>query len=45
MNDESLYIATPRSARRPVRIDTILAKRMQEFLLERRRKVWQEEGR
>ncbi|MGB4767668.1 MAG: hypothetical protein WBP22_00250 [Candidatus Saccharimonas sp.] len=45
MNDELLYIATPRSTCRPVRIDTILAKRMREFLLERRRKVWQAEGR
>lgn len=45
MNDESLYISTPHMMHRPVRIDAILAKRMQEFLLERRRKLWQEEGR
>ena len=45
MNDESLYIATPHTVQRPVRIDAILAKRMREFMLARRRKIWQEEGR
>lgn len=45
MNDESLYIATPRTVCRPTRIDAILEKRMKEFLLARRQKVWYEEGR
>lgn len=45
MNDESTYIAIPRIACRPVRIDTVLENRMKEFLLARRRKVWHEEGR
>lgn len=50
MNRESatpkvIYIATPRTHERPERIDEVLARRMQSFLLERRRKVWQQEGR
>lgn len=45
MNDESTpYIATRWTIRRPERIDTLLKKRMKEFLLARRRKVWQEKG-
>lgn len=43
--DESTYIETPRTECRPVRIDTVLEQRMKEFLLARRRKLWQEEGR
>ncbi len=39
------YIETPRRPARPERIDTLLAKRMREFLLARRQKVWREEGR
>ena len=46
MTDESLiYIVTPHVARRPERIDALLEKRMKEFLLLRRQKVWQQEGR
>ncbi len=45
MNDKSLsYIQIPRTCHRPERIDSLLQKRMKEFLLERRRKLWQEEG-
>lgn len=45
MNDESTpYIATPHVRHRPERIDVLLEKRMQQFLLARRRKLWQEEG-
>ena len=44
MNDESLFIAIPRTACRPTRIDAILEKRMKEFLLERRRRLWHEGG-
>lgn len=45
MNDESKpYIATPRTLSRPERIDSILAKRMKDFLLRRRQKMWQGEG-
>jgi hypothetical protein len=45
MTDESIsYIATPRVSHSPERIDTLLEKRMQQFLLARRRKLWQEEG-
>lgn len=39
------YIETPRRRARPERIDAVLAKRMREFLLARRQKVWREEGR
>ncbi len=46
MTDESVaYIATPHSTHRPERIDTLLEKRMKEFLLARRQKIWREEGR
>lgn len=49
MNDQSAlfiaYIETPRSSHRPERIDTLLEKRMKEFLLLRRQKIWQEQGR
>jgi hypothetical protein len=46
MNDESKpYIVTPQTSHRVERIDTILEKRMREFLLRRRQKIWQEEGR
>ena len=45
MNDEpNLYIPIPRSAHRPERIDELLAKRMKQFMLARRRKLWQERG-
>lgn len=40
-----LYIATPHTSHRPERIDALLEKRMKEFLLLRRQKIWQEEGR
>lgn len=42
MNDEPIFIAIPRSVQRPVRIDAILEKRMQEFLLARQCKIWRE---
>ena len=38
------YIETPRTAHRLERIDTILEKRMREFLLARRQRQWQETG-
>lgn len=42
MNDESTpYIATPRNKHRPERIDSILAKRMIEFMLRRKQKAGQ----
>lgn len=44
MNDESVYIATPHSKQRPIRIDAILEKRMQEFMLARKCRVWREGG-
>ena len=44
MNDEPLFIAIPRSSTRPTRIDAILQRRMKDFLLMRRRKLWREEG-
>ena len=45
MTDEfTPYIVTPRSAHRPERIDALLEKRMKQFVLERRRKLWQEKG-
>jgi len=45
MNDESSsYIATPITSRRPERIDALLQKRMKDFVLARRRKLWQEKG-
>lgn len=44
MNDESKpYITTPRTPSRPERIDSILQKRMREFLLRRRQRIWQGE--
>lgn len=46
MNDESaVYIATPRTPHRPERIDALLEKRMKEFMLARRQKIWQQKGR
>lgn len=46
MNTESAtFIEIPHSHHRTVRIDAILETRMKEFLLARRRKVWQEEAR
>ncbi len=40
MNDESKpYIETPRTCRRPERIDSLLKKRMQEFLLKRQQQA------
>lgn len=42
MNDELSFIQIPRTAHRPERIDTILAKRMKEFLLVRQQKLWRE---
>ncbi len=45
MTDETTsYIAIPRTTHRPERIDNVLAKRMKEFMLMRRQKIWQEEG-
>jgi hypothetical protein len=45
MTDESIsYVATPRTTHTPERIDALLKKRMKEFVLARRRKLWQEEG-
>jgi|GEM_PF-1467831 len=38
------YIETPRTDHRLERIDTILEKRMREFLLARRQRQWQETG-
>ncbi|QQS21968.1 hypothetical protein IPM09_00205 [Candidatus Saccharibacteria bacterium] len=44
MNDESVlpvfYIETPRTSGRLEKIDVLLEKRMREFLLMRRQKVW-----
>ncbi len=42
MNDNLTYIATPRTHQRPERIDALLEKRMREFLLVRRQKMWRE---
>jgi len=45
MNDESSsYIATPISTHRPERIDALLQKRMKDFVMARRRKLWREKG-
>lgn len=45
MNDTSTpYIATPHTSHRPEHINILLKKRMQQFLLARRRKLWREEG-
>lgn len=52
MNDElslttevlAPYIETPRTMTKPEKIDTLLEKRMREFLLERRRRIWREAG-
>ena len=44
MNDEPRFIETPRTTVRPVRIDVILEKRMKDFLLARRRRIWHEGG-
>lgn len=46
MNDESIhYIETPRSTGQLEKIDVLLQKRMREFLLLRRQKVWHKVGR
>jgi hypothetical protein len=43
MFDEStLFIETPRTLCRPERIDVLLERRMKEFLLERRRRLWRD---
>lgn len=39
-----VYIETPRTVTKPEKIDTLLEKRMKEFLLERRRRMWREGG-
>lgn len=45
MTDEfTPYIAIPHSSHRPERIDALLKKRIKQFVLERRRKLWQEKG-
>ena len=38
------YIETPCSPTRPEKIDTILQRRMREFMLRRRQKQWLERG-
>lgn len=43
-NKPVTYIKTPRTQTRPMRIDVLLEKRIKDFLLARRRKVWQEKG-
>ena len=43
-NKPATYIKTPRTNHRPERIDALLARRMKEFLLARRQKIWQEGG-
>jgi hypothetical protein len=41
MIDESTaFIETPRTLCRPERINVLLERRMKEFLLERRRRLW-----
>lgn len=41
MNDESAtFIETPRTSHRPERIDVLLERRLRDFLLERRRRLW-----
>lgn len=45
MDDSQPYIKIPRSKSRPVRIDVLLAKRMREFLLSRRRGLRRQRGR
>lgn len=45
MNDELTYIATPRTAHRAEPIAEVLERRMKEFMLARRRKIWTQEGR
>jgi hypothetical protein len=42
MSEECMYIATPRSSHRAERIDALLEKRMRDFLLARRQKLWHE---
>lgn len=45
MNDESThYIAIPHTSHRAERIDALLKKRMKQFALTRRRKLWQEKA-
>lgn len=39
-----VYIETPRTATKLEKIDALLEKRMREFLLERRRRIWREAG-
>lgn len=38
------YIETPHTTHKPERINTVLEKRMREFLLARRQKQWLETG-
>ena len=38
------YIETPHIINKPEKIDTLLEKRMREFLLSRRQRQWQETG-
>jgi hypothetical protein len=43
MTDESpTFIETPHSSHRLERLDVLLERRMKEFLLERRRRLWLE---
>lgn len=43
MNDlPTCYIQTPQTTHRPERIDTILEKRMKDFLLARQQRLWRE---
>jgi hypothetical protein len=43
MIDEfTAFIETPRTSHRPERINILLERRMKEFLLERRRRLWRE---
>lgn len=42
---EQPYIETPRPVRRPVKISSVLEKRMKEFLRVRRHRLRQEAGR
>ncbi len=41
-NLQAMYIETPRLKRRPEKIDSVLRKRMKEFMRERRRRLQRE---
>lgn len=43
-NTSAVYIEIPHNQQRPECINTLLEKRMKEFLLMRRQKIWQREG-